>query len=237
MNDKEKQVILEKAKQFFRESIVNRHKINTEKLKSLSELQPNPFLMKYLANFAFGTCSAQDIAKALVYPRVLGSSINTSFGMAMQTFCSEVLDGFGSTTKGIDIEFIDQTDNRKKYCQIKAGPNTINKDDVTTIKNHFTDIRNLARTNRLTSFNSGTDCIVGVFYGQSDDLSSFYKEINTDYPVYIGQEFWYRLTGDEHFYSALINSFAEVADEVDGSELLEETIEALAQQITKKYNI
>ncbi|MEI3611152.1 PmeII family type II restriction endonuclease [Pseudogracilibacillus sp. SO30301A] len=61
----------------------------------------------------------------------------------------------------MDIEFIDKLDGRKKYCQIKADPNTINHDDVTTIKNHFNGIRNLARTNNLQI--GLNDLIVGVF--------------------------------------------------------------------------
>ena len=81
----------------------------------------------------------------------------------MQAFCKDVLAGFASTTTGIDIEFVDQIDGRRKYCQIKAGPNCINKDDITTILHHFDAIRRLARTNGLREFNADIDCIVGVF--------------------------------------------------------------------------
>lgn len=49
----------------------------------------------------------------------------------------------GSVGGGIDIEFVDSFDDRKKYCQLKSGPNTINKDDVITIKNHFQGIKTL----------------------------------------------------------------------------------------------
>ena len=163
MTEAEKREILAKAKDFFREKIVDNHKRNTERLGKLSAFQPNPFLEKYLANFAFGNCDASSIAKALVYPRVLGTSINTTFGTQMQAFCKDVLSGFASTTPGIDIEFVDQLDGRRKYCQIKAGPNTINNDDITTIKNHFESIRRIARTNGLREFNADIDCIVGVF--------------------------------------------------------------------------
>src|SRR5690606_17298596 len=97
----------------------------------------NPFLDKYKAQFLTGNDSPESVAKALIYPRVLGTSINTTFGSKMQKFCSEVLEGFASTTSGIDIEFIDLVDGHRKYCQVKAGPNTINKDDVDTINRHF----------------------------------------------------------------------------------------------------
>jgi len=41
--------------------------------------------------------------------------------------------------------------------------------------------------------------IVGVIYGEASELSSHYKKINEKYPVIIGKEFWYRLTGKEDF--------------------------------------
>ena len=226
--------ILKKAKAFFRDNIAKKHISNTKKLGALEAFNVNPFLDRYLANFAFGNDSPENIAKALIYPRMLGTSINTTFGTQLQFFCNEVLEGFGSMVSGIDIEFIDMTDNRKKYCQVKAGPNTINYDDVTTIKNHFTAVKNLARTNHNMNINPSIDCIVGVFYGAPYELSASYRKINEDYPVFCGKEFWYRLTGDEGFYDELINAFAEVAVEIDGTELISEIINDLASQIKKK---
>ena len=134
MNEQEKQEILLKAKTFFKKNIVKNHIKNTKKLKKIKEFVINPFLIKYLANFAFGDTSKESLAKALIYPRVLGTSINTTFGNQIQTFCCEVLSGLASTTSGIDIEFVDAIDGRRKYCQIKSGPNTINFADITSIK-------------------------------------------------------------------------------------------------------
>lgn len=47
-------------------------------------------------------------------------------------------------------------------------PNTINKDDVKTIIDHFKGVKNLGRTNNLQIGLS--DLIVGVFYGTNDEL-------------------------------------------------------------------
>lgn len=220
--------IIDKAKAFFREEIAESHIQNTKRLK-LSSFNLNPFLDKYKANFLTGNASAKSIAKALVYPRVLGSSINTTFGNKLQKFCSSILEGYASTTTGIDIEFIDLIDGRRKYCQIKAGPNTINKDDVKTIDDHFQSIKNLARTNNL---NIGlNDLVVGVFYGEPNELSGHYKNIQKSYPVYIGKEFWYRLTGEENFYSIITNAMGDVASEFDGSALIDKIINELAKEI------
>ena len=232
MTEAERQTILLRAKNFFRTKIAENHRNNTAKLTSLSAFKVNPFLHKYLAQFAFGNSTPDSMAKALIYPRILGTSITTTFGTQLQQFCNEVLESFASTTSGIDIEFIDVTDGRKKYCQVKAGPNTINHDDVTTIVNHFQGVRRLARTNGLGL--QMTDCIVGVFYGTEGELSQHYKRINEDYPVYVGVDFWYRLTGDQHFYGDLIDAFAEVADEMDSSNLISNIIERLADEIQQE---
>ena len=228
MTNQEKQEILNKAKDFFTNTIVANHKKNIKKL-NLESFNVNPFLIKYLANFMNGSSNPEDIAKALIYPRVLGTSINTSFGTNLQKFCTSTLDGFASTTSGIDIEFIDCVDGRKKYCQIKAGPNTINKDDIKTITDHFSAVKRLARTNGLAL--AYDDLIVGVFYGTKAELNAHYKKIDEDYPVLVGQEFWYRLTGDQNFYSDLINTLAECALDEDCTALLNETIDRIAEKI------
>jgi hypothetical protein len=189
-------------------------------------------LDNYKANFLSGDSSPISKATALVYARVLGSSINTTFGTNLQKFCSDILSAYASTTSGIDIEFNDFVDGRRKYCQIKAGPNTINKDDVKTISDHFVAVKNLARTNNSNiGFN---DLVVGVFYGEKHELSSHYKKLSNDYSVFVGQEFWYRLTGDEKFYFELTEAIDEVAAEYDGRELLNSVITKLAIEIEKR---
>jgi hypothetical protein len=237
VTEQERKEILKKARIFFREKIAVNHKRNTAKLQNLSEFKVNPFLDTYLANFAFGTSTPENIARAMIYPRILGTSITTSFGTNMQNFCNVVLSSYASIVSGIDVEFIDAIDGRRKYCQTKAGPQTINKDDVTSVKGHFRDIRNLARTNQNLEINPCIDCIVGVLYGTFDDVSAFYKQINEDYPVVCGKDFWHRLTGDINFYNELISAFAEVAIEMDSSELIEDTIIALAAQIRARDDI
>ena len=234
MTEEKRLEILNNAKDFFRNEIVTSHIEGACKRASkLSEYNVNPFLFKYLANFLTGNDNSESIARALVLPRILGSSINTSFGMKVKKLIGHLFQGLGSTTSGIDIEFIDATDGRKKYCQLKAGPNTINHDDVTTVINHFNSVRNLARTNNL---NVGiNDMIVGVIYGEEYELSSHYRRISQSYPVIIGKEFWHKLTGKEDFYFDLIDAMGDVALEVDGSHIVEETISKLAMEIQEKY--
>lgn len=229
MNQEEKELILEKAQLWFKNTVASNHIDNTKKLVDSSKLTINPFLAVYLANFLTGKATSKSIAKALLYPRVLGTSITTSFGTNIQNFTNDVLSSFGSTTSGIDIEFIDQLDNTKVYCQLKAGPNTINKDDVETISGHFNGVIHLGRTNNLRITHS--DMIVGVIYGDQDSLSSHYKRITKDYhfPVYVGAEFWHRLTGDAEFYNDLIHAIGEVAIDADFKQELKEVVKELSK--------
>jgi hypothetical protein len=229
MNAEERNQILIKIKNWFSEVIVKNHIENTQKLIDPSEFNANPFLVPYLAGFLTGELTPESVAKVLLYPRVLGTSITTSFGQNMQSFISDVLKNtFGSLVPGIDIEFIDAVDGRRKYCQAKLGPNTINKDDVITIHNHFRAARNLGRTNNVQVIQS--DLIVGILYGESGQESSHYKKLRNeyDYPVFIGQDFWHRLTGSENFYSELRMAIAEVAVEANGAKLISDVANQLA---------
>ena len=63
-----------------------------------------------------------------------------------------------------------------------------------------------------------------------------YKRINEKYPVLVGKDFWHRLTGKEDFYFDLINAVGEVALEVDGTKILNQTIEALSKEIEAKFS-
>jgi hypothetical protein len=85
MNEATRQSILKNAKQFFREEIVESH-INRacENAGKLSNYNINPFLFKYLANFLKGDDEPRSIAEALIYPRILGTSITTIFGSKIQ---------------------------------------------------------------------------------------------------------------------------------------------------------
>lgn len=234
MNATEKTDILNRFKALIRNRLVANHKRNTEKLVDIKEFQINPFLLHYLANYLEGSATTESLAKVLVYPRVLGTSITTSFGTMMQRFVSEVLSAYGSTTSGIDIEFIDCIDNRKKYCQLKSGPNAINRDDVTTVKNHFRDARNLARQNNVPTHPN--DFIFCMIYGREEEKNSFVREVEADYTVLIGKDFWHHFTGDENFYQELIHAVGEIANEIDMKRIVENVISELSAKIEDRLS-
>lgn len=235
MTDEQKNSIIESGKEYFRTILIPNHLRNLQKLK-LDEFNINPFTINYLAAFLCGNTEPESLAKALVYPRILGTSLNTSFGQNIQVFISRLaeLTGSASGIDGIDIEFVDALDGRKKYCQCKAGPQTINKDDIATILGHFKHLTGKAGLDRLPI--QLDDLIVGVLYGEHENLSANYKTIESHYPVYCGAEFWERITGDAQFYYRLAKAFGEVVEEdgIDGSQLLHNKVQEIANEIRNK---
>lgn len=191
----------------------------------------NPIVVKYLSKVLEGNYSPEGVAKALFYPRVLGTSINTSFGTRIQNMFVELQIADGSLIKGMDIEFVDKIDNRKKWCQLKSGPNTINSEDVRPLMKKFTDTIQLARTNRALTNVNNTDFMVGVLYGETSELSMHYKEIDKFHPVIIGKDFWHRVTGFPNFYDGLVSALHECINNLDTKEFITKGCDELADEI------
>lgn len=216
---------------YFKEKIFENHKINALKTHSkLKSYKINPILVKYLSKILEEGFTPIGIAKALYYPRILGTSINTSFGTRIQNMFVELNLAQGSLIKGMDIEFIDKVDGRKKWCQLKSGPNTINSEDVNPLLKKFTTVTNLARTNSINLNNS--DLILGVLYGDETQLSQHYKKINSQFPVIIGQEFWHRITGYSNFYDKLVSNLDQMTLELDTEDFFKKGYTALAEEIS-----
>ena len=230
MKASEKKEILEIFEARVRDSLIESHKKNTLKLNNLKPFKINRFLWHYLAAYLEGNTNPKSLAKVLVYPRVLGTSITTSFGVFMQGFLTDVLSAYGSTTSGIDIEFIGR-DGRKKYCQLKSGPDAINRDDVKTIKDHFKGVINLAKTNKLKV--DVNDMLFCVLYGEPEEKNTFMSELEKDYTVLVGNEFWTEFTNDESFYDDLIDKVSKVAKEVNMKSTVDQVINDLALDIKK----
>lgn len=237
MTEEQKQQIIESGKAYFREIIIPNHLKNLTKLK-LESFDINPFLVNYLAAFLCGNTEPESIAKALLYPRILGTSITTSFGHHTQKLASNLIANAGTASgiDGIDIEFIDALDGRRKYCQCKAGPNTINHDDVTTIVNHFMHLQHKARVDGLPI--QLNDMIVGVLYGERSELADHYKKIEEKTcPVYCGAEFWEHVTGDKQFYYRLAKAFGEVVEEdTEAGHIVKNMVDNLAKEINDYIN-
>ena len=219
---------------YFKTNIFENHINASLKIhSSLKAYNINPILVKYLSKVLEGEYSPEGIAKALYYPRVLGTSINTSFGTRIQNMFVDLGIADGSLIKGMDIEFIDKIDKRKKWCQIKSGPNTINAEDVKPLIKKFSETITLARTNNALKNINNNDFVVGVLYGEMNDLSMHYKVIDTKHPVYIGADFWYRITGYKNFYLNLVEALHLCINNLDTKDMIQKGYLNLADEIRK----
>lgn len=185
--------------------------------REFNKFDPNPFTIQAAATGFSETIDAESMAKAIVYPFALGTSLSTSFGTKFQEFIVDKVQNNnirGSLIKGMDIEYIDAIDGRQKYCQVKSDPNTINKDDIKTIEDHIIDIRNLANTNHMKV--NTNDVVIGILYGNDKKMSNMYKRIKADgYTVLIGNDFWYHLTGSKKIYEDLIEKAQDAAKQAN----------------------
>ncbi len=232
MKTKTQEETIQEIVEYFKIYIFENHitaSINTHsKLKSYNI---NPIVVKYLSKVLENDYTAIGVAKALYYPRVLGTSINTSFGTRIQSMFVDLKIAEGSLIKGMDIEFVDKIDNRSKWCQLKSGPNTINSEDVKPLVKKFTDTINLARTNKAFKNINNTDFIVGVLYGEQDELSMHYKVIDKTHPVIIGKDFRHRVTGFPKFYDGLVENLRILIDNIDTQDLINRGVVELAREI------
>ena len=185
----ENQKVLDAAKLWFEDYLENHYRLTLE-ASDPTIYNSNPFLVWHLAKTIDGEVTPRSIAKALIIPRQLGTSPTTSFGSRMQKFISDTLvNAYGSAASGMDIEFTDQIDGLEKFTQIKAGPLTINSDDVAPMDQKFKDLRNLLRTNGRSLPNN--HFAVGVLYGEEKDLNAFYLKLRDDHgwELYVGRQF------------------------------------------------
>jgi hypothetical protein len=229
-----KKVLIKKIVDYFEVNIFNNHIEASLNIHSkLKNYNINPIVVKYLSKVLEDKYTPDGVAKALFYPRVLGTSINTSFGTRIQNMFVELEIAEGSKIKGMDIEFIDKTDKRKKWCQLKSGPNTINSEDVQPLIKKFTTTIQLARTNKALKGISNNDFIVGVLYGEESELSMHYKEINKTHPVIIGKDFWHRVTGFPNFYTGLVTELQICINSLDTKDLINKGCKELSKEIKK----
>lgn len=232
VTQEQKQKILSDAKDFFCDFFKDKS-IKYDK-KKFKDFTTNPFLIRGIAGILGDDTDPKNIARAIVYPCAMGTSLSTSFGSKIQEFVVKTMVDLakGSTTSGIDFEFTDALDGRKKYCQLKAGPNTINKDDIKTIVDHFHGVFHLARTNHVKI--DPSDCVVGVVYGSHSDLSTMYKRIeNEGFPIYSGSEFWHHLTGSETIYKELISIAQDASKQSGMKKSVENLSDRIAEQVEK----
>ncbi|WP_312365570.1 PmeII family type II restriction endonuclease, partial [Sphingobacterium sp.] len=179
----------------------------------------NPFLLPYLSKIIEGEYNQRGIAKALFLPRVLMSSITTSFGAHIkQILVNNNLAESRSNRSNI-ISFIDQVTHQYTGCVIKAGPNTINSGDKSGIRTSLNGIQGVEHR------------VIGVIYGSENDLNQNYLRLQEEYEIFIGVDFWYRITGYEDFYVNLGERLRDLSESLNTDGMFNIGLERLTNNI------
>lgn len=221
-------LIVDSFETWFRDEFIPHQQDALDKWTKANKHNINPYLIAYRSIAMSGNLSAEVIAESLITLSWLGQGLSTSFGTQFQSQLTKILkDVYGSTTSGIDVEYLDHFDKRKKFAQIKLGPDTINSDDVETIENKFRAIKNLARTNSFSL--QQDDLVVGVIYGSHAQLNASYRSLkDKHFEVYVGNEFFEHITGIKDLGSQLIAAAVRASKTVKVNKLYRDAIDTLA---------
>lgn len=233
------ETLREKIKNYLEQEFAEPMSKKLEKGHGLDNFIVNPFILVTLSSGVFGESTSMNMAKSLLYPRVFGTSISTSFGDKMQRLCVQHLGARASAIPGMDIEFEDKKEEQTIIMQLKAGPNTINSGDVKPMVEEMVSAYRLLQQNKVTQMPTFA---LGAIYGSLEEVSAHYKKIRDSgvgaqqsIPIYIGQDFWHRLTGNSNFYLEMLKIFISLFKEVNHASLLEENLQSLAKEIEEKY--
>ena len=226
-NKKRSKKILKEAEIFFKDKIIKSHIKNIKKCERVEEFNINPFTHKYLAGLVGKRTSKISLAKALILPRCLGTSISTSLGSKFQKFLVKHLRAEGSGEPSLDFNFTDRKDGKRKSCQLKAGPNCLNAPDVKQLDYEFSKVKRRKKGNFGIS-----NIVAGVAYGTPEELSHNYRKLDAlGIPIYVGKEFWHRVTGDNRFYEKLVRRFDKAAKKLDVKKTLNQAIKILSKNL------
>src|SRR3990172_7282482 len=200
--------------------------ISEQKYKAIDSIQIeemdfNPFLLKIL-----GFETPEEIAEFMIAQRFERSPV-TSYGARIQSIAKEITER-GTGVEGADI--CKERDGHRYYIQMKAGPNTVNKDISS-------EINKLLKS--AIRRNSGSVALLGMTYGKRERVSSVIRKYS-DVDWIIGREFWEFISEDAECAKEIFDIAIELTDKVpDGGlpfrERYRAKVEALAEQIRSKY--
>lgn len=221
--------LVTEVEKWFTNVVVEANKKGIRELHKASSFKINRYLAPYVSQALTGAITAEGIARGLIQGRATVTGLNTSFGANMQIFIiNQIKAAVGSAIAGIDIEFEDCLDGEKKFAQVKAGVSTINKDDVAPIVSKFKGIRSKARRDGVRINEDQT--VVCVLYGEKASLSAHYKKlIDEGVDVYVGDDFWERLTGQKGMEQRLFKACLNAAAKADVKPLIDQAVSELAK--------
>lgn len=189
---------------FIEPSIQGFHQKRLENLQSLKLTKilrrKNPYLFK-----AKNLNAAHDLVKSLLDAH-LSSQEEAIFGGLLEQLaifaCNRVYGGRKSAAAGIDLEF--EKEGTIYLISIKSGPNWANSRQIAKLKDDFIKTRRILGTNTVSP---KVVAVNGCCYGTDN------KPDKGDYLKLCGQRFWELISGDENFYTEIVEPLGHQAKE------------------------
>lgn len=183
--------------EFVNKNIVTFHE---DKLKSLRNLglkrilkSKNPYLFK-----AKNITLASDFVKEIL-DAFLSSSEEKIFGDFLETLAIFVAErtrgGWKSSTRGIDLEFIDKAKNVHYLISVKSGPNWGNVSQQRRQQQDFEDAVKTLKQSRLVL---NVTPVLGICYGKT--RTAYVRGAMK----VVGQNFWYLISKNKNLYTDII---------------------------------
>jgi len=176
-------------------------------LESLAGLKLQKVLRRktpYLYKAKFVT-SAPELIKAILDAH-LSSQEEAIFGSFLEGLaifiCERVYSGKKSSAEGIDLEF--EHGGIRYIVSIKSGPNWGNSGQIKKMRQNFLQAKRILGTNRSAK---NIVAVNGCCYGQER------IEDKGDYLKRCGQSFWEFVSGDDRFYTTIIEPLGHKAKE------------------------
>lgn len=174
-------------------------KLTELKLKDVLK-RKNPYLFK-----AKSLETAYDLVKSIV-DAYLSSQEETKFGDFLERLavmvCGHVYSGQKSSSEGIDLDFL--RDGKRYIVSIKSGPNWGNSSQIAKLKDHFKKAKRILGTN---ASKVNVIAVNGCCYGKSKSSDK------GEYLKLCGQQFWELVSGEEDFYTRIIEPLGHEAKE------------------------
>ncbi len=153
--------------------------------------------------------TAHDLVKSIL-DAYLSSREETIFGEFLEQLaifvCEYVYAGRKSSSEGIDLEF--EKEKIRYFVSIKSGPNWGNSSQITKMRDHFSKAERILKTN---TSKINVVCVNGCCYGKdsSPDKGEYLK--------LCGQSFWELISGEQEFYTRIIQPFGYKAKQRNGN--------------------
>jgi hypothetical protein len=197
-------VTVQEITKFIEERIPGFHQ---KRLENLLELKLKKVLRRknpYLYKAKFVT-SAPELVEAILDAH-LSSQEEAIFGGFLEELavfvCGKVFGGKKSSAEGIDLEF--ERDGILYVVSIKSGPNWANSSQIKKMRQGFLQVKRILGTNTSAK---NIVAVNGCCYGQQS------VEDKGDYLKKCGQSFWSFVSGDDEFYTTIIEPLGHQAKE------------------------